>query len=245
MSKSTLPEDKERDDFGEGMPCRFCINGITDKKRKRFAERQKQIELSDKLGTPHMYDPQETTGKEQYLLDFPLVTSKWNVRQVGKLWKILLNAILDSLRRKGRKARRGTLKNIAINIRTRPHYINPNIAFIVTCTILSRTFIIGIARATLFQLKGLAFLCFEIASFGLSFQPRCQIAIKVVRVFKTPARGAKDTSIIPSNALDNAAIYIYNGSQEWKGAVVDRIIINAKKTQSTVNKKVSIIMIKQ
>ena len=54
-----LWEDKERDDYEEGMSCRYCIDIMTDKKRKRFAERQKQIDLSEKLGTPHLYDPKE------------------------------------------------------------------------------------------------------------------------------------------------------------------------------------------
>jgi len=55
-----LWEDLQRDDYEEGMSCRYCINDITDKKRKRFSDRQKQIELSEKLGTPHLYDPKET-----------------------------------------------------------------------------------------------------------------------------------------------------------------------------------------
>ena len=54
-----LPEDKDHDDFEEGISCRYCVDNVTDRKRMRFGERQKQVELSDKLGTPHMYDPKE------------------------------------------------------------------------------------------------------------------------------------------------------------------------------------------
>jgi UPF0176 protein len=54
-----LWEDTERDDFKEGVSCRYCIDSITDKQRRRLEERQRQMELSEKLGTPHLYDPKE------------------------------------------------------------------------------------------------------------------------------------------------------------------------------------------
>lgn len=54
-----LWQDKERDDYVEGVSCRYCVDSITEKKRMRQEERQRQIELAEKLGTPHLYDPKE------------------------------------------------------------------------------------------------------------------------------------------------------------------------------------------
>ena len=53
------PEDKEREDYEEGLKCRYCVSTLTDKQRQRFRDRQKQIELAKKEGTPHMHDPTE------------------------------------------------------------------------------------------------------------------------------------------------------------------------------------------
>ena len=36
-------EDKKKDEYIEGIQCHFCINQFTDEDRKRFEERQKQI----------------------------------------------------------------------------------------------------------------------------------------------------------------------------------------------------------
>lgn len=52
-------EEKEREDYEEGLQCRYCAAKITDKQRERFRDRQKQCELANKLGTPHMHDPKE------------------------------------------------------------------------------------------------------------------------------------------------------------------------------------------
>jgi UPF0176 protein len=52
-------EEKEREDYEEGLQCRYCATKITDKQRERFRDRQKQCELASKLGTPHMHDPKE------------------------------------------------------------------------------------------------------------------------------------------------------------------------------------------
>ena len=42
-------EDKKKKEFIEGIQCHFCINQFTDEDRKRFEERQKQInKLKDK-----------------------------------------------------------------------------------------------------------------------------------------------------------------------------------------------------
>ena len=38
-------EDKQDTDYVEGKSCKYCINKISEKQKKRFNERQKQIEL--------------------------------------------------------------------------------------------------------------------------------------------------------------------------------------------------------
>ena len=38
-------EDKQNTDYVEGKSCKYCINKISEKQKKRFNERQKQIEL--------------------------------------------------------------------------------------------------------------------------------------------------------------------------------------------------------
>ena len=41
--------DKKKDEYIEGIQCHFCINQFTVEDRKRFEERQKQINtLKDK-----------------------------------------------------------------------------------------------------------------------------------------------------------------------------------------------------
>ena len=36
-------EDQEKEEYKEGIQCHFCVNKFNDDDRKRFAERQKQI----------------------------------------------------------------------------------------------------------------------------------------------------------------------------------------------------------
>ena len=36
-------EDQKKEEYKEGIQCHFCINKFTDEDRKRFEERQKQI----------------------------------------------------------------------------------------------------------------------------------------------------------------------------------------------------------
>ena len=36
-------EDQKKEEYIEGVQCHFCINKFTDQDRKRFEERQKQI----------------------------------------------------------------------------------------------------------------------------------------------------------------------------------------------------------
>lgn len=58
-------EDKERDDYEDGVSCRYCIQKVTEKRRRRLQERQRQVELSNKHGFPHMYDPKEQVKSNQ------------------------------------------------------------------------------------------------------------------------------------------------------------------------------------
>ena len=37
-------QDQKRKEYREGIQCHFCINQFTDHDRKRFEERQKQID---------------------------------------------------------------------------------------------------------------------------------------------------------------------------------------------------------
>ena len=39
-------EDQKKEEYIEGIQCHFCINKFTDEDRKRFEERQKQINKS-------------------------------------------------------------------------------------------------------------------------------------------------------------------------------------------------------
>ena len=39
-------EDQKKDEYIEGIQCHFCVNQFTDEDRKRFEERQKQINKS-------------------------------------------------------------------------------------------------------------------------------------------------------------------------------------------------------
>ena len=41
-------EDQKKDEYIEGIQCHFCVNQFTDEDRKRFEERQKQINKSKK-----------------------------------------------------------------------------------------------------------------------------------------------------------------------------------------------------
>ena len=41
-------EDRKKDEYKEGIQCHFCINQFSDEDRKRFEERQKQINKSKK-----------------------------------------------------------------------------------------------------------------------------------------------------------------------------------------------------
>ena len=39
-------QDQKRKEYREGIQCHFCINQFSDDDRKRFEERQKQIDKS-------------------------------------------------------------------------------------------------------------------------------------------------------------------------------------------------------
>ena len=42
-------DDKKKDEYYEGIQCHFCINKFNDDDRKRFKERQKQINKFKKV----------------------------------------------------------------------------------------------------------------------------------------------------------------------------------------------------
>jgi UPF0176 protein len=48
------PADKASKHYVEGVSCPHCFAGLTDEKRSRFAERQKQSELARKTGKLHI-----------------------------------------------------------------------------------------------------------------------------------------------------------------------------------------------
>jgi UPF0176 protein len=52
-------DDLQRDDFVEGLSCRWCFDKLTGKQKERFSQRQRQIELARKIGTLHIHDPKE------------------------------------------------------------------------------------------------------------------------------------------------------------------------------------------
>jgi len=52
-------EDKKGDDYIEGICCKNCKDDMTDQQKKRFQERQKQVEIAKTKGIPHIYDPKE------------------------------------------------------------------------------------------------------------------------------------------------------------------------------------------
>lgn len=49
---------RDRDDasYREGVSCRYCIDGITERQRQRFEARNKQIDLSTRQGKRHIHD---------------------------------------------------------------------------------------------------------------------------------------------------------------------------------------------
>lgn len=51
------PDDKKHDKFEEGVSCHRCYDSLTDDQRKRFRDRQKQIELAAQRKVPHVGAP--------------------------------------------------------------------------------------------------------------------------------------------------------------------------------------------
>lgn len=47
-------EDRSHAQFKEGVSCHRCYNQITDEQKRRFAERQKQLELAQARGVHHL-----------------------------------------------------------------------------------------------------------------------------------------------------------------------------------------------
>jgi UPF0176 protein len=58
-------EDVQRDDFVEGMSCRWCVSRLTEQQKARFAQRQRQIELAKQTGQIHIHDAKETSIDKQ------------------------------------------------------------------------------------------------------------------------------------------------------------------------------------
>jgi UPF0176 protein len=52
-------DDMKRLDYVEGVCCRYCKNGASEKQKKRFQERQKQVELAESKGCRHIHDPKK------------------------------------------------------------------------------------------------------------------------------------------------------------------------------------------
>jgi UPF0176 protein len=53
------PEDRASLQFVEGVSCPHCFNSLSEEKRNRFAERQKQTELALKRGKVHIGESQK------------------------------------------------------------------------------------------------------------------------------------------------------------------------------------------
>ena len=47
-------EDRERDDFMEGVHCRYCIDKLTEEKKRKAIERDRQIRLSQERHEKHL-----------------------------------------------------------------------------------------------------------------------------------------------------------------------------------------------
>jgi len=55
--------DKASQDYVEGVSCPKCIDAMTEDQRERFAERQRQIELSKARGEKHIAAEYDETGR--------------------------------------------------------------------------------------------------------------------------------------------------------------------------------------
>ena len=60
------PVKKGTESFQEGLYCPRCF-GDKDRRRERYAERQKQIELWAQKGVPHLHDPSERKNPQSAL----------------------------------------------------------------------------------------------------------------------------------------------------------------------------------
>jgi UPF0176 protein len=52
-------QDMDRDDYIEGISCRYCSDEITSKTQERRAQRQRQMELAIQEGRKHIHDSKE------------------------------------------------------------------------------------------------------------------------------------------------------------------------------------------
>jgi len=52
-------DDLKRDDYVQGLSCKYCFDQLSKKQQERFTQRQKQMELALKNGRQHIHDPKE------------------------------------------------------------------------------------------------------------------------------------------------------------------------------------------
>jgi UPF0176 protein len=52
-------DDLKREDYVQGLSCKYCVGQLSEKQQQRFTQRQKQMELALKDGRQHIHDPNE------------------------------------------------------------------------------------------------------------------------------------------------------------------------------------------
>jgi len=52
-------DDLKRDDYVQGLSCKYCFDQLSKKQQERFTQRQKQMELALKSGKQHIHDSKE------------------------------------------------------------------------------------------------------------------------------------------------------------------------------------------
>ena len=58
-------EDRQHPQFEEGVSCPSCYNNLTEEQRKRFRDRQKQVELARERKVPHVGAPPPERQRRQ------------------------------------------------------------------------------------------------------------------------------------------------------------------------------------
>lgn len=54
-------DDTMRDDYVQGISCRYCFGRLSDKQKERHAQRQRQVDKAIQIGKLHMYDSKYTS----------------------------------------------------------------------------------------------------------------------------------------------------------------------------------------